>query len=141
MSEITYRRLLKGDEIVLANVAEGVFDHDIIPARSEAYLAEPRYEMIVALEDERVVGMVSGFSYFHPDKADEFYVNECGVGDAYLRRGIATKMMEIIFQHAKSLGCEYCWLGTELDNLEANALYKKLGGKVSKMNFFEFELH
>ncbi|MDB2384214.1 GNAT family N-acetyltransferase, partial [bacterium] len=103
------------------------------------YLAEPRYELVVALEGDLVVGMVTGFTYFHPDKIDEFYINECGVGDDYLRRGIATKMMEMMFARAKTLGCEYCWLGTELDNVEANALYNKLGGEVSKMNFFEFE--
>ncbi|MCB9992169.1 MAG: GNAT family N-acetyltransferase [Hyphomicrobiaceae bacterium] len=136
---ITYRLLEQGDEAVLLNIADGVFDNSVDPDRARAYLAEPRYEMAVALDGDRVVGMASGFSYFHPDKPDEFFVNECGVADAYLRKGIATELMNLLLSHARALGCAYCWLGTEIENIAANGLYTSLGGKASTFVLYEWE--
>lgn len=140
MSDIRYRLLNEGDEAVLAKVADGVFDHQVVPEKAKAFLAEPRYEMVVALDDDLVVGMATGFTYFHPDKDDEFFINEVGVGDAYLRRGIGTELMKHILARAKKLGCTYAWLGTELDNVEANALYRKLECDESEIKFYEFKL-
>ncbi len=45
-----------------------------------------------------------------------------------------------MFAWGRDLGCREAWLGTELDNLEANGLYAKVGGKGEKMVYYEFEL-
>jgi len=125
---------------VLDAVATEVFDEAIDPQLARAYLAEPRYRLVVALDGDTVVGMASGFSYFHPDKAPEFFVNECGVDDAYVRRGIGARLMRALFAEARRMGITLAWLGTETDNVAANALYASLGGKPETMVYYEFDL-
>lgn len=70
--------------------------------------------------------MVTGFTHFHPDKPQEFFVNELGVDDAYLRRGIGTRLMQAMLREAREMGCAEAWLGTELTNGPALGLYRKL---------------
>jgi ribosomal protein S18 acetylase RimI-like enzyme len=140
VSEIQIRVLKAGDEKILDRVALGVFDGPVKPELAKAYLAEPRFHIVVALDGETVAGMATGIVYIHPDKQPEFFVNEVGTGDAYLRRGIATRLMAALFEEARKAGCNYAWLGTEEDNHAANALYRRLGGDEQKMNLFEFDL-
>ena len=135
---ISVRLLGAGDAAILERVADGVFDYPVRPDLVARYLAEPHYAFVVALEGDLVVGMASGFRYFHPDKDYEFFINECGVGDAYLRRGIGTRVMQALLAWAQDMGCSYCWLGTETDNVEANGLYHRLGGRMSRIHFYEF---
>ena len=59
---------------------------------------------------------------------------------SYLRRGIATAMMAEMFAWGRELGCEEAWLGTETDNVEANGLYRKIGGRLEHMVNYEFTL-
>lgn len=123
---IEIKKLGPGDEAVLANVAGGVFDEAIRPDLAKRFLATGNYRIFVALDGTLVVGMVTGFTHFHPDKDVEFFVNELGVDDAYLRRGIATRLMHAILAEAKAMGCTEAWVGTENTNGPALALYRKL---------------
>lgn len=123
---VEIRRLVAGDEAVLGNVAPGVFDEEVRPELAKRFLETLHYRIFVALDGDRVVGMVTGFTHFHPDKDEEFFVNELGVDDAYLRQGIGTRLMHAIFAEAKAMGCEMAWLGTEHDNGPALALYRRL---------------
>jgi ribosomal protein S18 acetylase RimI-like enzyme len=109
-------------------VAAGVFDGPIVTEHTARFLASAEHEMAVALAGDLVVGMASGVAYYHPDKAPQFWINEVGVGDDWLRQGIATKLITAILKRARERGCVYHWLGTETDNLAARALYRKLGG-------------
>ena len=127
--EITIRRLGPEEAEVLDRVAEGVFDHAVRPEYLAAFLGSDVHEMVVALVGDVVVGMASGVVYFHPDKPAQFWVNEVGVGDAWLRRGIGTRLMEALLEVAKERGAEYVWLGTELENAPARGLYLKTGGR------------
>lgn len=129
MSEtITIRILGPADAAVLSNVAPGVFDGPVVAEHTARFLASPDHEMAVALVGDLVVGMASGVVYYHPDKASQFWINEVGVGDDWLRRGIATRLMTAILARARARGCVYHWLGTETENAPARALYRKLGG-------------
>ena len=123
---ITLKRLFPGDEAVLENVAPGVFDEPVRPDLTRRFLATPNYRIVVALEGDLVVGMATGFTHFHPDKDEEFFVNELGVDDAYRRQGIGLQLMRAILAEAKAMGCKEAWLGTEHDNGPALALYRKL---------------
>ena len=50
-------------------------------------------------------------------------------------------MLDEMLALGRSLGCGEAWLGTELDNVEAKALYEKLKrGPGEKMIYYEFEL-
>ena len=96
MSTIEIRKLGPGDAAVLENVAPGVFDAPVRPELAERFLATPTYRIFVALAGDLVVGMATGFTYFHPDKDEEFFVNELGVDDAWRRRGIGASLLRAI---------------------------------------------
>jgi ribosomal protein S18 acetylase RimI-like enzyme len=140
---IEIRKLGPGDEAVLGKLAPGVFDEPIRPDLAERFLATPNYRIFVALDGDLVVGMVTGFTHFHPDKDEEFFVNELGVDDDYRRQGIGERLLRTILTEAKAMGCAQAWLGTEHVNASALALYRKvLTGKDTEeaMSVFTFEL-
>lgn len=140
---IEIRRLVPGDEAVLRKVAAGVFDEPVRPDLTERFLATPNYRIVVALDGDLVVGMATGFAHFHPDKDEDFFVNEVGVGDHYLRQGIATRLMHAILAEARAMGCAEAWLGTEHTNDPALGLYRKVmqaGDSEEGMSVFTFDL-
>lgn len=140
---IAIRKLVAGDEAVLETVAPGVFDERVRPDLTRRFLATPNYRIFVALDGDLVVGMATGFTHFHPDKDEEFFVNELGVDDAYRRQGIAERLMHAILAEAKAMGCPDAWLGTEHVNAPALALYRKLmtGGDTEEaMSVFTYDL-
>ena len=140
---ITLKRLMPGDEAVLENVAPGVFDEPVRPDLVRRFLATPNYRIVVAFDGDLVVGMATGFTHFHPDKDEEFFVNELGVDDAYRRQGIGERLMQAILAEAKAMGCPDAWLGTEHINAPALALYRKImrkGDTEEDMSIFTYEL-
>jgi ribosomal protein S18 acetylase RimI-like enzyme len=140
VTAIEFRILGPGDEAILGRIAEGVFDEPVRPDRLNAYLAEPNHHLMVALADGLVVGQVAAVIHRHPDKAPELYIDEVGVGDDWLRQGIAQGMMERMFAFGRSLGCEESWVATESDNAPAIALYRKFGAEPVHMVYFEYDL-
>ena len=137
----TLQRMAAGDEAVFDRIAPDVFDEPIDSERLRAYLRTPEHLMVLAIEDHAVVGQCAAVVHKHPDKPDELYIDEVGTASTHLRRGIATAMMEEMFAWGRELGCEDAWLGTELDNVEANGLYEKIKRRPGeKMIYYEFEL-
>jgi len=122
---ITLKRLAPGDEAVFANIAPDVFDEPIHPELMHAYLREPGHVMLLALDGDFVIGQCAAVLHRHPDKPVELYIDEVGTATTHLRQGIATAMMHEMFAWGRELGCEEAWLGTELDNDPANALYRQ----------------
>ena len=137
---VEIKRMQPGDELDFAQVGTDVFDEPIHPERLEAYLLEPGHLMLLALDNGMVVGQCAAVIHRHPDKVTELYVDEVGTASTHRRQGIATRLVEAMFAWGRELGCREAWLGTELDNLEANGLYAKAGGKGEKMVYYEFEL-
>lgn len=137
---IELKRMQPGDESLFARVAPEVFDEPVDPARLAAYLREPGHLMVLAFEDGVVVGQCAAVIHKHPDKVTELYVDEVGTASTHRRLGIATRLVEAMFAWGREFGCREAWLGTELDNLEANGLYRKLGGKAEHMHYYEFNL-
>lgn len=138
MSGVEIRLLKRGEEDVLSRVAPDVFDLPVQPDLVREYLAQDHLHLIVALDGDLVVGMASAVTYFHPDKPREFFFNELGVDDGYLRRGIGSRLVEAMFELARTLGHEVVWLGTELDNDAANGLYRAMKGRLEVMNIYTF---
>lgn len=141
MSDTVLIRILgTSDAPVLERVETGVFDFDVDPNLTAEFLADPRHHMVVALVDDRVVGMASAVHYVHPDKATEFWVNEVGVAPSHQRRGIGRKLLSALLDHGRALGCRTAWLGTEEDNTAARRLYAGAGGKEEPMIYVTFQL-
>jgi len=139
MAEVKIVRLSNSTAYLFDFIARGVFDEAIKPAQRDAFLAEKNHHMILAVHDEQVVGMASAVKYLHPDKLPSLWINEIGVGDDWLRQGIGKKLMDSMLELAEELGCEEAWLGTELDNAPALALYRSSNGEEEAGAYFTWD--
>ncbi|HEX5438839.1 MAG TPA: GNAT family N-acetyltransferase [Gemmatimonadaceae bacterium] len=127
---LTVRLLGANDEPVLRRVAPSVFDAPVDPRWSAEFLADPRHHLAVALDAEEVVGMASAIHYVHPDKAPQLWINEVGVAPTHRGRGIGRRLMELLLEHARTLGCTEAWVLTDdPGNRAAHALYASVGGE------------
>lgn len=134
---LAYRFLGPGDAGVLGRVAADVFDEPIRPNRLAAYLAEPGHLLLVALDGDLVVGQCAAVIHRHLDRATELYLDNLGVAPPWQRRGIGTELVRRMFEEGRARGCEKAWVGTEIDNEGANALYASLGAAPAE----PFNLH
>lgn len=128
MTEI--KLLGPADFQLLDRVAEDVFDDPIVPEMAQEFLADPRHRLVVALDENVVVGFVSAVIYVHPDKsAPELWINEIGVSPTHQRQGVAKALMKTILEAAKQAGCSEAWVLTDRANLPAMAMYRSAGGE------------
>ncbi|HLO14803.1 MAG TPA: GNAT family N-acetyltransferase [Anaerolineales bacterium] len=113
----------------LNNVAEDVFDDPILEFSARDFLADPHHRLIVALENELVVGFVSAVIYVHPDKpAPELWINEIGVAQTHQRQGIGKALIQAVLNEAKQSRCTEAWVLTDRANVAAMAMYRSAGG-------------
>jgi aminoglycoside 6'-N-acetyltransferase I len=120
----TVRRILAGDEAASQSIAPDVFDEPIDRLRLHDYLRQPGHLMVLAFDGGVVVGQCAAVIHRHPGKPTELYVDEVGTASTHRRQGIARAMMDEMFHWGREVGCVEAWLGTELDNVEANGLYR-----------------
>ncbi|WP_332768143.1 GNAT family N-acetyltransferase [Phenylobacterium sp.] len=120
--------LQSGDDAVLANVADDVFDNPVIPALTREFLADPRHHIAVAVDDGLVVGFASGVHYVHPDKPAELWINEVGVAPSHHGQGLGKAVMRALLQVGRDHGCREAWVLTNVGNAAARALYVSVGG-------------
>ena len=137
---VEIRLLRPGDAAVLSNVAPDVFDDPVDEALARQFLDDPGHLIAVALEDDLVVGFVSGVMYVHPDKPRELWVNEVGVVSTHQRRGIARDLLRRVFLEAKAAGCGEAWVLTDRSNEAAMGLYESVGGTCQDQVMFTFGL-
>lgn len=122
---IEIRQVTSATADLLRDVAAEVFDEPVDPARLARYVAAQGHLMLVALDGALVVGQVAAVIHHHPDKPTELYIDELGVSPAWQRQGIARRLMDAMLALGRNAGCEEVWVGTELDNAAANALYRR----------------
>jgi ribosomal protein S18 acetylase RimI-like enzyme len=111
----------------LLAVAPGLFDAAMRPDQAALFLADPANLCCLAYDGDMAVGMLTGTVLRHPDKLPSLFINEVGTRDGWLRRGIATALLTRTRAIAQARGWDGMWLGTEADNLPAQALYRALG--------------
>lgn len=136
------RVLGPGDEATLERVAHDVFDGEPQPGVVRELLADPRHHLVVAVEDETVIGFVSGVHYMNPDKRQELWVNEISVAPPYRRRGVARALLHALLQVGARMGCNEAWVLTDRENVGAVRLYQAAGGTEAPREsvMFEFRL-
>jgi ribosomal protein S18 acetylase RimI-like enzyme len=132
--------LKQGDEHVLGGVARDVFDGPVDAALAREFLADRRHHIVVAIEADVVVGMVTAVDYIHPDKKPQLWINEIGVAPTHQRRGIAKRMLEAMLAHGRALGCTEAWVGTENNNIAARTLYENADGSPESFVLYSFDL-
>jgi ribosomal protein S18 acetylase RimI-like enzyme len=136
MQGIVIREIGLAQIDLLLAVTPGLFDEDFRPDQSLAFLSDPSNILFLAHDGDLAVGMATATILRHPDKPPALFVNELGIRDSHLRQGIATALLQAMLAAARERGCQGIWLGTEVDNVAALGLYRKLGGK--EMTFVGF---
>ena len=128
------------DAAVLARAAADVFDHPVDAELTAEFLSDPRHHLAIALDDGRVVGMASGVHYIHPDKAPELWVNEVGVAPSYRGQGVGRRVLTVLLEHGRALGCHEAWLLTDDANAAARRMYAAAGGRETRQIMITFDL-
>ena len=127
---ITLKLLRPSDLPLITNVAEDVFDDPIVESSAQEFLIDPRHRLVVALDNDLIVGFVSAVIYVHPDKpAPELWINEIGVAPSHQRQGIGKALLQALLEEAKQSGCTEAWVLTDRGNLPAMSMYKSAGGE------------
>ena len=121
------RVLRPGDDGLVA-AASHLFDGPARPDATARFLAEDGHHLLVAYEDERAVGFVSGVEVTHPDKGTEMFLYELAVDEPFRRRGIGRALVERLAALARAAGCYGMWVVTDEDNEAARATYEGTGG-------------
>ena len=121
------RVLRPGDDGLVA-AASHLFDGPARPDATARFLAEDGHHLLVAYEDDRAVGFVSGVEVTHPDKGTEMFLYELAVDEPFRRRGIGRALVERLAALARAAGCYGMWVITDHDNEAARATYEGTGG-------------
>ena len=89
----------------------------------------PDYHNIVVKLNKKIVGMAT--VVINRDIVEELHpfltVWNLGVHKDYRRMKIGTKMLDYIYEFAKSLGCDFISLIAENDNITGQKFYESLG--------------
>jgi len=122
----------------LQNVDPEIFDQKVDLKRVAALVASENHVMIVARENELVLGQIRAMVHLQPDGSNQLYIDNLGVAPSHLRRGIATLLLEDVFLWGKANGCEDAWVATEIDNHAARSLYKRfISEPEQKISYFQ----
>lgn len=123
----------------LQNIGADVFDHAIEPRYLDAFLDDPRHVMVIAIDDELVVGMASAVEYFHPDKPPQLWINEVGVASSHRNLHIGRKLTGALVNYAEEHGCVFAWLGTDTDNFTAQRCFASVPEVEAPQTFLLYE--
>jgi ribosomal protein S18 acetylase RimI-like enzyme len=120
------RVLRPGDDGLVA-AASHLFDGPARPDATARFLAEDGHHLLIAYEEPRAVGFVSGVEVTHPDKGTEMFLYELAVEEPFRRRGIGRALVERLAAVARDAGCYGMWVITDEDNEAARATYEGTG--------------
>ena len=107
--------------------AADLFDHPPKADATARFLSEPGHHLLVAYEDARPIGFVSGVETFHPDKGTEMFLYEIGVTESHRRRGVGRALTERLATIARAVGCYGMWVATDDANVAALSMYEAFG--------------
>ena len=124
---------------LLLTAAGDVFDNPVDESFAREFLADPRHHIVVALDNDVIIGFASAVHYIHPDKPPELWINEVGVADSYQGKGIGKAILNEMLNLGESLGCVNAWALTDKNNVAANGLYKSVGGRISEEETVMYE--
>jgi ribosomal protein S18 acetylase RimI-like enzyme len=108
--------------------AAELFDHPPTPEWTEKFLASDIHHLLLALDDGRAVGFVSGVEMTHPDKGTEMFLYELAVHEHHRNQGVGRALVRALADLAREHGCYGMWVLTDEDNAAALAAYRAAGG-------------
>jgi ribosomal protein S18 acetylase RimI-like enzyme len=109
--------------------AGALFDHAPENEATRRFLSEPGHHLLLALDGDQAVGMVTGVEMTHPDKGTEMFLYELGVAEGARNRGIGRALVSGLATVARERGCYGMWVLTGEDNGAAHHAYAAAGGR------------
>lgn len=108
--------------------AEHLFDDAVRDEATDRFLHDPTHHLLLARDEGRVVGFVSGVETTHPDKGTEMFLYELAVDPSAQRRGHGRALVSALTELARDRGCYGMFVLTDDDNRAALATYAAAGG-------------
>ena len=124
--ELVIRRMGADDVAAVLNAGR-LFDAAPDTDATVRFLSSDTHHLFIAYLDGRPAGFISGIETSHPDKGTEMMLYELGVDEASRRRGIGTRLTEVLRELAVALGCYGMWVPIEPSNVAAVATYRNAG--------------
>lgn len=109
-------RVLRAGDDRLVAAASHLFDGPATPEATARFLEEAGHHLLIAFEDDRAVGFVTGVEVTHPDKGTEMFLYELAVDDGSRRQGVGRGLVEQLAALAHAAGCYGMWVVTDDDN-------------------------
>lgn len=92
------------------------------------FLRDPTHYLLLALEGQRVIGSLVGYSLQHPHRCDpQFLLYEIDVRPERRNRGVGTALVERFIAQARAVGAFEVWVLTNESNRAATAMYSRCG--------------
>lgn len=135
---MVFQRVSVDEVQVLRDVAEDVFDKPIDLGHARKFVADPGNILIVAIEDNCVVGQIAAVVQQHVDSRTDLYIDNLGVTPRRQRKGIASRLIATVLEAGKLQGAEVAWVAVDADNEVAQSLYRKTGANGVPVFMFSY---
>lgn len=135
---LVFRRLEIGEAQLLCTAADDVFDNPFDLERAERFLRDPRNILIVAIEENRIIGQIAAVVHQHVDAPADLYIDNLGVTPSQQRRGIASRLITLVREAGHQLEAEAAWVAVDADNIVAHKLYSKTGADSVPVLMFSY---
>jgi ribosomal protein S18 acetylase RimI-like enzyme len=113
----------------LVTEAGFLFDGPALASATRMFLNDSRHHLLIAYDDGKPVGFVTGVEMTHPDKGTEMFLYELEVETSHQRSGIGTALVARLEVVARERGCYGMWVITSDDNVAALSTYTGAGAK------------
>jgi GNAT superfamily N-acetyltransferase len=124
MTEI--RELWPGDEAMLVRAVSTFRRVDA--AAPDLFLEDPRSHLLVALDDEEIVGWAYGYELLRPEGRWMMFMQQIDVVLDRRREGIGRALLDRFVEIARSKGHRKMWLYTDAGDAVARRLYDGASG-------------
>lgn len=93
------------------------------PSALKSFLADGANILLLAYDDERIVGAALAYEMPHPEDKKYLYLHELDTHPDYRRQGVGKLLMQELIAVGRSRGLSEMWLEVDNDNLGAQKLY------------------
>ena len=110
-------------------------------AWSQQVLHDPAITILVALDDQKVIGGLTGYtlsSVYEPIKL--MYLYDLGVSPAWQRQGVGTRLMQALLDQCSGAGISEVFVQADLPDEHAIRFYTKNGGSREDVIHFSFSI-
>lgn len=106
----------------------------------ETMLQNPICVIFGAISDQEIVGGLVAFEMTPMHGTKELYVYDIAVHLAYQRKGIGAKIVNALKDEAKVRGVGTIFVEAELEDKDAVAFYRAIGGEEIVFGHFNFKI-